>query len=94
MNQQGGDYGTQYRSIILYVTEAQKIIAEKSKKTLEDSKKFSRPIVTEIKALDAFFPAETYHQNYYQENKLKAYCSIVISPKVKYLTEKYKELLR
>ncbi|MEM3438036.1 MAG: peptide-methionine (S)-S-oxide reductase MsrA, partial [Nitrososphaerales archaeon] len=66
LNRQGPDKGTQYRSIILYHNEEQKRIAEKSK--TEVSKKFDKPIVTEIKPLTKFYKAEDYHQDYYNRN--------------------------
>ena len=69
-NRQGPDIGTQYKSIIFYHTEEQKIIAEKSKEKLQKSNKFKKPIVTEIKPLDIFYKAEEYHQNYLEKNKI------------------------
>ncbi|MEM3518318.1 MAG: peptide-methionine (S)-S-oxide reductase MsrA, partial [Nitrososphaerales archaeon] len=72
LNSQGPDKGTQYRSIILYHNEEQKRIAEKSK--TEVSKKFDKPIVTEIKPLTKFYKAEDYHQDYYNRNRNIPYC--------------------
>ena len=69
-NRQDLDIGTQYKSIIFYHTEEQKIIAEKSKEKLQKSNKFKKPIVTEIKPLDIFYKAEEYHQNYLEKNKI------------------------
>jgi peptide-methionine (S)-S-oxide reductase len=84
LNRQGGDEGTQYRSAIYYNDDAQRQIAEKSK--TEAAKGFSKPIVTEITKLGEFYPAEDYHQNYYNLNKDKnPYCSVVISPKLRKL---------
>jgi peptide-methionine (S)-S-oxide reductase len=84
---QGGDIGTQYRSIILYETEAQKTAAEQSKTAAQ--KEFAKPIATEIVPLTKFYAAEGYHQNYYNLNKDKnPYCSYVITPKLKKLLEK------
>jgi len=84
---QGGDIGTQYRSIILFETDAQKEAAEKSKAAAQ--KDFSKPIATEIQRLTQFHPAEDYHQNYYNLNKDKnPYCSYVITPKLKKLLQK------
>ncbi len=84
---QGGDIGTQYRSIILYETEAQKAVAEQSKAAAQ--KEFAKPIATEIVPLTKFYAAEGYHQNYYNLNKDKnPYCSYVITPKLKKLLEK------
>ncbi len=82
-NRQGPDTGNQYRSVIFYHNEKQKEIAEKSKTKI--AKKFSNPIVTEIKPLTKFYKAEDYHQNYYNRNKFAPYCMLVIRPKLKKL---------
>jgi len=84
LNWQGADSGTQYRSIILTPSPEQASEAEASKK--KAAAQFPDPIVTEIKPLTAFYPAEKYHQNYYNENKnVNPYCQIVIAPKLKKL---------
>jgi len=70
-NRQFCDSGTQYRSGIYYHTEEQKRLAEASKKALEDSGRFKQPIVTEIVAATAFYPAEDYHQDYYKKNPIR-----------------------
>ena len=88
LNRQGADTGTQYRSIILYTTEAQKAAAEKSK--AEAQKHFKSPIVTEIVPLQKFYKAEDYHQNYYNDNPNQGYCQFVIRPKVEKLEKKLK----
>jgi peptide-methionine (S)-S-oxide reductase len=80
LNRQGADVGTSYRSIILYRNEEQKLIAEKSKG--EAQKNFKHPIVTEIVPLKKFYPAENYHQEYYDKNTSAPYCQIVIAPKL------------
>jgi peptide-methionine (S)-S-oxide reductase len=80
--------GTQYRSAIFYETEAQKIAAEKSKKAAQ--KEFSSPIVTEIAPLTKFYPAEDYHQAYFELNGRQPYCQAVIAPKLRKLIEKGK----
>jgi peptide-methionine (S)-S-oxide reductase len=80
LNRQGADEGTSYRSIILYRDEKQKLIAEKSR--LEAQKNFSSPIVTEIVPLKKFYPAEDYHQQYYDNNSSAGYCQFVIAPKL------------
>lgn len=89
LNQQGADRGTQYRSAIFYHNTEQKEIAEKSKKELEKEKVYDQPIVTAIEPFVAFYPAESYHQNYYDSNKSKPYCSVVIDPKIKKLLLTY-----
>src|SRR5579859_5522566 len=88
LNRQGADHGTQYRSIILYSSEAQKVAAEKSK--AEAQKHFSKPIVTEIVPLKAFYKAEGYHQDYFRSNPDQPYCRFVIAPKVEKFEKKMK----
>ena len=83
LNRQGADIGTQYRSIILYHNNTQREAAERSLKRA--SPLFDRPIVTEVKPLDKFYPAEDYHQDYYENNPNAGYCRIVINPKLKKL---------
>ncbi len=84
LNRQGNDSGTQYRSAIFYHSEEQKKVAEASK--LAAKVNFKDPIVTEITKAAEFYPAENYHQNYYNENKSKnPYCRFVIEPKLKKL---------
>ncbi len=89
LNRQGNDVGTQYRSAIFYADEEQKKLAEESKAALEKTKEFSDPIVTKIEELKEFYPAEGYHQNYFNRNGSAPYCQFVISPKVHKLLEKY-----
>ncbi len=84
LNRQGNDVGDQYRSAIYYHSDEQKKIAEASKAAAAAN--FEDPIVTEITAASVFYPAENYHQNYYNENKSKnPYCRFVIEPKLKKL---------
>jgi len=83
LNRQGADEGTQYRSIILYHGEAQKAVAEKSK--AEAQKNFKHPIVTEIAPFKNFYPAEKYHQQFYDNNTSYGYCQVVIAPKLEKL---------
>jgi peptide-methionine (S)-S-oxide reductase len=83
LNRQGADVGTQYRSVILYESEEQREAAERSK--TEAQKRFSSTIVTEIRPLKAFYPAEEYHQDYFAKNPNAAYCSFVIKPKLEKL---------
>jgi peptide-methionine (S)-S-oxide reductase len=82
---QGNDIGPQYRSIILYANPAQKAAAEKAKS--EAGKVFRDPITTEIVALEKFWPAESYHQDYFRKNPTAGYCAYVIAPKVKKLQQ-------
>ena len=80
LNAQGNDHGTQYRSVIFYANDAQKIAAEKSK--AEAQKKFSDVIVTEIVPLKEFYAAEDYHQDYFKKNPSESYCRFVVKGKV------------
>ncbi len=94
LNQQGNDIGNQYRSAIFYTTDEQKRASEKFVEDLTNNRTFSKPIVTEIKPLDVFYPAEDYHQNYYANNQNKPYCQIVIDPKIVKLKQKFSHLLK
>lgn len=85
LNRQGADVGTQYRSAIYYNSEEQKAVAEKSIAELAAAGTFKDPIVTEVTAESEFFPAEDYHQEYYELNKNAGYCRYVIHPKLKTL---------
>ena len=89
LNAQGADHGTQYRSAIFYNSDEQKQIAEKVKKQIEDQKVYADPIVTEITQFNKFYPAENYHQNFYNNNKNSPYCKIVIDPKLQKLLKEY-----
>lgn len=80
LNRQGADVGTQYRSVIFYHDNNQKVVAEQVLKKLASY--FDAPIVTEISPLDKFYEAESYHQNYYKNNTTQGYCSFVITPKI------------
>ena len=88
LNRQGADSGTQYRSAIFYTDEDQKQEAIAYKAKLEKEKIWGNPIVTEITKFDKFYPAEDYHQEYYQNNPNQGYCRIVITPKI----EKFKKI--
>jgi len=94
LNRQGYDVGTQYRSAIFYHSAAQKEVAEAFIKSLTDAKIFDKKIVTEITAFDAFYEAEAYHQNYYNNNKNQGYCVAVINPKLDKFIKKYKDKLK
>lgn len=83
LNRQGADSGTQYRSVIFYYSDSQRISAEASKAAAQ--KDFDAPIVTEITAAETYYPAEDIHQDYYRLNKSAPYCQMVIRPKLKKL---------
>jgi peptide-methionine (S)-S-oxide reductase len=83
LNRQGSDLGSQYRSILLYDSKDQKEKVEAFIRKIQNN--FDKPIVTEIKKLEQFYPAEPYHQKYYEKNPLQPYCIFVIRPKVEKL---------
>lgn len=83
LNRQGADVDTQYRSVIFYHNQKQKETAEKVK--AEKSDEYSGKIVTEIVPFTAFYKAEAYHQNFYENNKNQSYCQVTIDPKLKKL---------
>jgi len=94
LNRQGNDIGTQYRSVIFYHNDDQKQKAEFYKKRLNDSGAYSNPVVTEITASKAFFPAEDYHKNYFANNPNQPYCTFVVQPKVEKFRKVFKDKLK
>jgi len=94
LNRQGHDHGTQYRSAIFYSDPEQKQVAEAYIKQLEQAKVFRSPIVTEVTPLQAFYPAEEYHQNYCSRNPHNPYVAGVAEPKIEKTKESYPELLK
>jgi len=94
LNRQGNDVGTQYRSAIFYYSDEQKSQAEALIKKLTDEQVFDKPIVTEITPASEFYVAESYHQNYYQDNKMKPYCMFVIQPKMNKFAKEFGEKMK
>jgi peptide-methionine (S)-S-oxide reductase len=94
LNRQGADVGEQYRSIILYTSDVQKTTAEQFIVGLKAEGGYVGTIVTEVVPLEAFYPAEDYHKDYFKKNPDKAYCQIVIQPKVEKIQKRFKELTR
>ena len=94
LNRQGADVGTQYRSVIFYHDEKQKETAQELLREFERESVFPDPVVTELSPLSAFYEAERYHQDYYDNNPSQGYCRVVIAPKVNKLRAKYTELLK
>lgn len=90
LNRQGADVGTQYRSVVFYHNEEQRALAIDYRKKLDESGAFDNPIVTEVTEASVFYPAEDYHQNYYNLNGEAPYCSYVIQPKI----EKFKKVFK
>lgn len=89
LNRQGNDIGTQYRSAIFYHSDAQKRIAEETIQSLNENGPWSDPIVTEVVPVENYFPAEDYHQEYFENNPNQGYCRVVIAPKVAKFRQKY-----
>lgn len=94
LDQQGNDIGPQYKSVVYYVTETQKQIAQKYKEALDKSGAFSAPIVTTIEPFKNYYPAENYHQNYYNSNTNQGYCRFVIAPKLEKFEKVFKAKLK
>jgi len=93
-DRQGTDVGSQYRSVIFTHSDDQNVIAEKTIAQIESEGIWSDPIVTEVAALKAFYPAEDYHREYFKLNPNQGYCQVVISPKVAEFRKKYSDRLK
>ncbi|HEX8129265.1 MAG TPA: peptide-methionine (S)-S-oxide reductase MsrA [Pyrinomonadaceae bacterium] len=94
LNRQGGDVGTQYRSAVFYHSPEQRDAATEVIVALEAARVWDAPIVTEVVPFEIFYPAEDYHQEYYQNNANQPYCRAVIAPKVAKFRQKYLEQLK
>lgn len=94
LNRQGADVGTQYRSAIFYHTAEQKKTAEAVMAALQVDNPWGRPIVTELAPMEAFYPAEEYHQEYFARNPEQGYCTVVIAPKLKKFRHKFAHRLK
>jgi len=94
LNRQGGDVGTQYRSAIFYHDERQKQEAEAIIAELEAEEAFDDPIVTEVTKVEAYYPAEAYHQDYYRNNPRQRYCQMVVAPKLAKFRARYAARLK
>ncbi|PIR83614.1 peptide-methionine (S)-S-oxide reductase [Candidatus Kaiserbacteria bacterium CG10_big_fil_rev_8_21_14_0_10_51_14] len=92
-NRQGADVGERYRSVILYETDEEKQVAERVSNEIQESLKDGTRVVTQIIPLGKFFPAESYHQNYYKTNTSAPYCQLVIEPKIEKVRKRFAELL-
>jgi peptide-methionine (S)-S-oxide reductase len=93
-NRQGGDIGTQYRSAIFYHTPNQQSAAEETIAELTAAGLWDRPVVTEVTAFQAFYPAEDYHQEYFRRNPAQPYCQAVVAPKVAKFRKQYLQHLK
>ena len=94
LNRQGADAGTQYRSAIFTHNETQEKVAEEVIAELNDAGIWDDPIVTEVVPLEAFYPAEDYHQEYFRRNPNQGYCRVVIAPKVAKFRKQYLDRLK
>jgi peptide-methionine (S)-S-oxide reductase len=94
LNRQGNDIGTQYRSVIFFRNDKQKKTAQEYMTALDKSGAFSRPIVTTLEPMSVFYPAEKYHQNYYNQNGSQPYCQYVIRPKVEKFEKVFKSKMK
>jgi peptide-methionine (S)-S-oxide reductase len=94
LNQQGADVGTQYRSAIFYHDAGQRAEAERVIAELAAEKVWDDPILTEVKPLDRFYPAEEYHRDYYSRNPNQGYCRAVVAPKVAKVRKLYFDRLK
>jgi len=94
LNRQGADEGTQYRSVIFYKNEAQKLAAQTIISALKKGKVYDNPIVTTLEPFTKFYEAEKYHQNYFEKNKNQPYCQMVIQPKLDKFEKIFKDRLK
>lgn len=94
LDRQGADVGTQYRSAIFYHSPEQKLIAEQVIEDMESRTVWKDPIVTQVVPLDAFYPAEEYHHDYFARNSWQPYCQMVVAPKVAKFRKQFLQKLR
>lgn len=94
LNRQGADVGTQYRSVVFYHNDEQKKLAEEIIQDLNKAGVYKNPIVTQIAKAEVFYPAEDYHQNYYNLNKNQSYCAFVITPKLDKFQKVFRDKLK
>lgn len=94
LNRQGADVGTQYRSVIFYHDSEQQSEALAYKKSLEEAGIWDKPIVTEITPFTKFYPAEDYHNDYYENNPANGYCNVVITPKLEKFRKVFADKLK
>lgn len=94
LNRQGNDIGTQYRSAIFYADKKQEEESRLYIKEINDSNPEGKKIVTILEPLKQFYPAESYHKDYYARNPENAYCQVIINPKLQKVQQKFAELLK
>jgi len=93
-NRQGADVGEQYRSVIFVGDENEKQEARAKIQEIQESLKDGTRVVTEVLPLEKFFPAESYHQNYFKENTSASYCQLIIEPKIEKVKKRFAELVK
>jgi peptide-methionine (S)-S-oxide reductase len=93
-NRQGADVGEQYRSVIFYADEEEKAAAERIAEEIDESLKDGTHVVTLIEPLREFYPAESYHRNYFKENAGAPYCQLIIEPKVEKVRTRFAQLVK
>jgi len=94
LNRQGADVGTQYRSVVFYHDEGQKLTTKETLALLAKEKVFAEPIVTEVTRFNEFIIADDHHQNYYKQNKSQGYCQVVINPKLAKFRKQFADRLK
>lgn len=94
LHKQGNDVGEQYRSIILYQTSEEKTIAKRLIHEVQESLTDGSRVVTQLLPLKEFYPAESYHQNYFKENRSAPYCQLIIEPKIEKVRKRFTELVQ
>ena len=92
-NRQGNDVGLQYRSVIFYDSDADRLVAEKVIKEVNESLADGTRVVTQLVPLEKFYPAETYHKDYYAKNSSAPYCQLIIEPKLEKVRKRFAELV-
>ncbi|MBU0697249.1 MAG: peptide-methionine (S)-S-oxide reductase MsrA [Bacteroidetes bacterium] len=94
LNRQGADVGTQYRSVVFYESKEQKTQTEEMIAQLNAEKVFDNPIVTEVSPIETFYPAESYHQDYFINHRSQGYCMAVIEPKLQKFAKNFKDKIK
>jgi len=94
LNRQGNDSGTQYRSVIFYHSPEQRVTAEEVIRELTAEKVYADPIVTAVEPATEFYPAEDYHQQYFENHPYQPYCAFVVAPKVQKFRKKFAQRVR
>ena len=94
LDRQGNDVGTQYRSVVFAQSAAQRAVAHDVIRSLTEGKLWDKPIVTEVVDAAPFYPAEAYHQDYFERNTNQPYCMFVVAPKVAKFRKAFAERLK